>query len=396
MCIRDRGSTNPVPPYGSWATAAADIQSAVDAALPGALVWVSNGVYALGGRAVYGMMTNRVAVDKPLTLQSVNGPAVTVIQGCQLRDGTNADGATRCVYLTDGAVLSGFTLSSGGTRSAGDDNQERSGGGVWCASLAAPVTNCVLTGNSASFAGGGAYQARLDNCTLTGNSASSGGGAYSGALNYCTLTGNSASNYGGGVCSGALTNCTLAENTASDGGGAASATLDHCTLTGNSASDRGGGVYSGMLNNCTLTRNSAAASGGGADFGNLNNCLLTSNSAGVYGGGAYYGTLNNCTVTGNSAQVGGGAYDSTLNNCIVWFNTAPVSPNYDSPWLNYCCTTPLPAGGNGNISADPQLASASHLSANSPCRGAGSVSYATGTDIDDEPWLSLPLSLIHI
>ncbi len=337
----DVNSASPTPPYTNWLTAATNIQDAMDVALAGDEIVVTNGTYATGGRAVgTNVLVNRVAVDKPLTLRSVNGPQFTIIRGYQVPGTTNGDGAVRCVYLTNGASLSGFTLTNGATRSDGDWGREQSGGGVWCESTNALASNCVVAGNSAVEAGGGAY---------------------GGALNNCTLTGNSTHWLGGGAAYGTLNNCKLTGNSAQFGGGAGESMLDNCMLTGNSAQVGGGGAW-----------------------------------ADEAGGGAYGGTLNNCTLTGNSAgDSGGGAAGSTLNNCLVYFNTAPNGPNYigDGYYrvvLNYCCTTPLPADGVGNISLDPQLASASHLSAGSPCRGAGSATYATGTDLDGEAWANPP------
>ncbi|HEY5915214.1 MAG TPA: Calx-beta domain-containing protein [Verrucomicrobiae bacterium] len=327
-------SPNPIPPYLTWATAATNIQDAVDAALPGETVLVTNGVYATGGRTVVGTMTNRVAVDKPLIVRSVNGPQSTVIKGHQVPDIINGEGAIRCVYLTSGASLSGFTLTNGATlwNSSGDTTREESGGGVWCESPSALVSNCVVAGNSASHYGGGVFGGMLNNCTLSANS---------GGIN------------GGGAHSSTLINCTLAENSAGHGGGA----------------------HSSMLNNCTLTGNTAIG-GGSTRTG--------------FGGGANWSTLNNCTLAGNSAGGGGGAAYSTLNNCIVYFNSPTGSANYLNSTLNYCSTTPMPIDGVGNIAADPQLASATHISSTSPCIGAGSANYATGVDIDGEPWANPP------
>src|SRR2546428_333094 len=241
-------STNSTPPYDTWAKAATNIQDAVDAAPSGALVLVSNGTYAVGGRAV-GLLLNRVVVDKPLTVLSVNGPSFTTIEGFQVPGTINGYGAIRCVYLTSGAILSGFTLTNGATsQTAGDWNTERSGGGAWCESASALITNCILASNSASAYGGGAYRGTLRNCTLIGNQVrgdngsgnSAGGGAYLSTLINCTVTGNSARGQYG------------------SGGGACLGSLFQCTVRNNSAVYEGGGVYYGCsLTNCTLTGNSA-------------------------------------------------------------------------------------------------------------------------------------------
>jgi len=67
----DVNNTSPAPPYTNWASAAATIQVAVDAATPGDKIVVTNGTYATGGRAVgTSRLANRVAVDKALTLRS--------------------------------------------------------------------------------------------------------------------------------------------------------------------------------------------------------------------------------------------------------------------------------------------------------------------------------------
>src|SRR5437667_5546509 len=85
----DVNNTNATPPYTNWATAATNIQAAVDAALAGDEILVTDGTYA-GGVRIY----------KPLTVLSVNGPEFTTIHG-----------GGPCVSLTNSASLSGFTLT---------------------------------------------------------------------------------------------------------------------------------------------------------------------------------------------------------------------------------------------------------------------------------------------
>jgi hypothetical protein len=391
-------SANPSTPYLDWTTAATNIQDAIDAAVAGDLVLVSNGLYSTDGRAIYGQATNRVSLDRAVTVQSVNGPSFTVIKGdytASTHGGPNA----RCAYLTNGAVLSGFTLTNGGTDFTTNIIFEASGGGVWCEPSGGVVSNCVLVGNVAARFGGGAFRGTFFNCIFTNNSASQGAGACSNVMFNCTITRNVASyqslNVGGGALACTLSNCLLVANYCSGGGGggAALSTLVGCVLS-NNAANSGGGLASSIAYNCLISSN-RASSGGGAFSNILNNCVLKNNLAtGDGGGGAYNSTLLNCTVISNLCQsVGGGISGGTLANCILYHNFAPKIPDYPNDarsTLNYCDVTPLATNGVGNITNEPVFANLAagdfHLQSNSPCINSGNNACVSVTsDFDGNP-----------
>src|SRR5882724_2063636 len=326
----DLNSANPTPPYADWSTAATNIQDAIDAASAGDFIVVSNGVYKTGGRAVYGFATNRVTVDKPVTVESVNGPGSTIIQGSQV----NVLFGIRCCYLTNGASLIGFTLTNGGTLGRTSDTSGENGGGVWCEDSGAVVSNCVFSANNAYLNGGGAYQGTLFNCVLANGSigsSGSGGGAFQSILFDCMISNNVATS-GGGVYNSILNNCGIIANRTINGGGgdgAAYGTLSNCFIIKNSApsfsgTGDGGGTYYSALNNCVVSNNFAQF-GGGVAFGVVNYSLISSNRASS-GGGAYSNVLNNCVLKNNFAgSLGGGAYNSVLLNCTVVSNTVSLA-----------------------------------------------------------------------
>ena len=148
----------------SWEAAKATIQAGVDAAASGDTVWVSNGVYDTGGGSVsIGAWPTRVVIDRPIQVHSLHGPEETIINGAGMR----------CVYVANGALLSGFMLTNGYAwvtsppTDEDDEFQIGKGGGAYCEESAV-LTNCILTGNSA-FSGGGVFGGILDNCRLIGN-----------------------------------------------------------------------------------------------------------------------------------------------------------------------------------------------------------------------------------
>jgi hypothetical protein len=102
-------------------------KDAVDIAAPGDEIVVTNGLYS-------GSSTNRVDARELIRIRSVNGPAVTTIQGLAPGE-TKGIGVVRCAYLENGAALDGFALTGGNTFE---------GAGAVCASDAEVVSNCTL------------------------------------------------------------------------------------------------------------------------------------------------------------------------------------------------------------------------------------------------------------
>jgi hypothetical protein len=402
----DVNSAKPAPPYASWGTAAQTIQDAVDVAAGGDTIIVGPGDYFSGSRVSGDGTTNRVVINKPVVVQSLFGASLTAIRGLNLM---------RCAYLTNDAVLTGFTLHYG---------RAANGGALWCESTNALIRDCTLISSSATY-GAGAWSGTLSNCTLTGNkvlSPGNGGGAYNSFLINCTLSGNTTETNGGGgagasgctligclltnnLCNGngatvgggisgcTALNCTITGNrvtgAGSTGGGARNSILNNCTLSNNRADYTGGGASNCTLTNCTLTGNYASVGGGGAIGGTLVNCVLRGNEGYGDGGGAFWNaTLYNCTLVGNLAQNGGGAFGCTLYNCIIYHNTAINGSNNYSGSFNYCCTPDL--GGIGNITNAPLFVNETggdlHLQTYSPCVNAGTNSYAgAAVDRDGNP-----------
>ncbi|MBD2757705.1 choice-of-anchor Q domain-containing protein [Spirosoma validum] len=193
----------------SWASAAGDLQSQVNA--PGVTqVWVAAGTYTPGpDRTDHFSLKNGVSIlggfppagTPPLTDRN---PAsyTTILSGDIGQLGDNTDNSYQVVSNTnsglDGtAVLEGFLITGG--------NGNSGGGGVRIENGSPRLVNCLLTGNRA-YQGGGLYTAysslTLINCTLSGNTADYGGGIYTSRGTVVVINGlirdNTATSDGGG------------------------------------------------------------------------------------------------------------------------------------------------------------------------------------------------------
>jgi hypothetical protein len=207
----------------------------------------------------------------------------TVVTNCIIRGNTNYvvyNGTLYNCWITDNYSAGNGGGAYGGTLFncvlSNNVSMQNGGGASMCT-----LYHCRLLNNRAS-SGGGAYGGTLVNCLLSGNTAVGGGGFAGGppdVLSNCIVTGNTASQVAGGVYRGTLYNCLIVSNSAPQGGGVyvSGNLLFNCTICANMATNSGGGLgmyYSGgyaFLQNCILYYNTASSNANWESYGNYDN-----------------------------------------------------------------------------------------------------------------------------
>jgi len=410
------------------------IQSAIDAALDGDTVLVHDGTY----------LESIDFLGKVITVQSVNGPDATTIDG---------GGAGWVVSFSANepreTVLDGFTITNGQ-------------GGVICgyASWASPtIQSCVIRGNSAASGGGvrvGYGSPALVGCTIAENTATYGAGVHfvypapgvESLVSGCTI----ADNVGEGVRVSSDVDATqvvrligtmvsgnagpginVAMGTAwildsaiernsgagvlAECGGSmafAHAYLERCRIAANGE----GGIVVGdfahaTATSCDIRGNLAtgvlfSSSASGRETPDLSNCTITGN---LGGGVQSFGFLSvvNCTISRNYSEssIGGAgitvAY-ADVRNSILWGNDGPGGTGASDQIAVYAggsiavTYSDVQGGwpGEGNIEAGPTfvepipvdqaptVAGNYHLRPGSPCVDAGTADGAPPDDIDGD------------
>ena len=274
-------------PFDTWAKAATNIQAAIDASGASGtnfatFIHVTNGTYDVPAPNYY------INFNKAVTMQSVNGPAYTVLRGAGVYGYDQHVVWIRSGYA--GAVIRGFTITNG---------YSWDGGGIEYDSDCT-IQDCIVVGNRANEDGGGI--ASHENLSLTSI----------GQIRNCLVIGNEAVRWGGGLYTEnagsrhVIENCTVTRNRANTGG-----------------SGDGGGIY--RYQGSITATNSII-------YNNIGGSTTTN-----YGGGGitfgYSCTLPLPAGTGNIASDplfvnAGGGYGATFTNGD--FRLGPGSPCIDA------------------------------------------------------------------
>jgi len=338
------------------------LRPAIAAALPGAVVLVSDGVYSSSADR---------EVDtrgKSLTLRSSGGAA-----GC-IVDPSGAGRALRAFGGGD-VTVEGLTFRSGAALALPSEPLVHpSGGAIYSDGGRLVARNCVFENNTALSGGALALRSgRIERCSFVGNSvpANSVGGAVncfgpaSGAVHLAVLEsdfrGNQAGASGGALhviaTATVLDGCRFIENTASSGGavnfqGSSNTALElnafNCLFAGNVATTGGALFFQSTsfpystvrVQNSTFVRNVATQQGGctyviGRGFFVLENSIQRGNASGsgavnriapVFGPLEVY-MNRNCVQGGAAAFQGGIQFYDPNNFDLDPLFLAPAGPD---------------------------------------------------------------------
>ena len=368
-----------VYPFTNWATAATNIQAAIDACIDGGAVLVATGTYyeatELNIAKSISVSGNGEKEDTIIDAQyrhrvaTVTEDSAALLAKMTFTRGSNSqyggillmDGMVSNCVIRDciGQTLCGGIQCRGGTVLYDSDIINNYSfnwpGGVYLAGNA-QVILCDIKDNVSGNRGGGVYLDQggsLEGCLIRGNSSLKGGGIYfeadGGNAYLCVLYSNAA-NAGAGAyfdAGGTIDYAVAVDNWAiSDGGGyyfSGGGTATHCIAFGNHADTylgSGGGFLfngGGVATKCIAISNDASRGAGvyGQTDGELNNSIVTENHA-IYedggngvGGGIYFyeGCISkNTIVYGNYADGDGagavGVNGGTFINCTIADNTA--------------------------------------------------------------------------
>ncbi|MFH1710589.1 MAG: choice-of-anchor Q domain-containing protein [bacterium] len=321
-----------------------NIQSALNAAAPGDIIFLGRGTYAGSGNGnninwpdinnltLRGISANETVISAEALGRAIKvGNAVSLtIEALTIKDGkVSSNGAG--IYLADNSKLCLKNVVLRNCSAIGHSILAGTGGAIRSSGSSIHAVNCTFTKNYAGFSGGVAY-----------------GGTWE---------------------------------------------ARSCAFIGNWAASSSGVAYNGRwkASGCVFHSNSSlnAAGVSEADEWEAVNCIFTSNSA-PYGGVAWGGTWNvyNCNFYDNFSPQGGIAYVANWSavNSIFWGSNNPFEGGRGE--LKYCDVQ----GGfrilglKECISANPMFRDAPrgdfHLTVDSPCIDTGTSEGAPENDIE--------------
>jgi len=288
----------------------------------------------------------------------------------------NCDISGNAVSNNSGGISGYYATIDISSTSVSNNTYGESGGGCGFWYCTVSVVDCEISNNTGGFNGGGVF---CHNCSAA-------------TFERTRITGNSASFIGGGITTYdtplIMTSCTVSGNTAYKGGGvevhgssSGSVSLRGCLIAENAASDIGGGVFTGLAG-LPMT---------------LSYCTIAGNTAGSQGGGVFVNdsstTISDTILAGNTKLAvyeGDAAYDAVVTRCLFFNNLDGCYYDIDTGTAYFDVTGPAGLDENvaevtGNLQTDPcfvdPVTGDYHLGYTSPCIDAA-FAVAPSVDVD--------------